>query len=446
MSEAIPITRDEGSFLKVANDYLRLGFSVIPIHPKGKKPLVAWEKYQQKPATAKVVESWGQKWPKANIGIVTGRVSGILVVDIDSTEGKGNYLARFGEIHNTISQKTGKEDGLHLFFKHPGFICSNRAALLHDIDIRCDGGYIVAPPSVHPSGNRYSWNIDPVEYGLTDLMDCPNDLLALLKDETVSHGTGLSKNYEHWVQDALEGVSKGQRNDMCAKLAGYFLRAHKGDTQEVEKILLDWNERNDPPMDWKEVSQTVRSIRGRQSVEELREESGVEIEYIKNLTYPDGEHIFVLGVRRQEIKIPMNILTSPTKCFDKIAEVTHFVGQVKNRSTWLSLINPILESAETIIMSEDETMHGKVREMINENMREDAQLKTINERPCIVGEDLYVKIGWIMLESSYDTVKFKHPREVGQILRDFGFFGEVKKTPKGSLRLWKIKLEQWKKR
>ncbi|HEA64721.1 MAG TPA: hypothetical protein ENI02_01080 [Candidatus Aminicenantes bacterium] len=443
-NNVVPI-KEKNFFEEACIGYLSIGWSIFPAKQREKIPLVSWERYQEAPPSNETVKKWAKKWPKANIGLATGRASGIIVVDIDSPEGEEYYIHNFGKIPSTIAQKT--PNGRHLFFKHPGFICSNSTTLIKDVDIhiRGDGGYVIVPPSIHPEGGRYKWVIDPVEYGLDDLLDCPKNLLALIRDSP-NEGGRISKNYEHWVQDALEGVSKGRRNDMCAKLAGYFLRALKGDVSATEKILLDWNERNEPPMNWKEIGQTIRSIHSRQSVEELREESGIEIEHIKDFVYPDGEHLFSVLVRGQEIEMNMDTLANHGKCFNKIAEKTHFIGQVKNKAVWLSLINPILNDAEVIMMSEDETMIGVVREAIKKTMKEDPDLTRINDRPCIKDGDLYVKIGAVMEEMNFGQVSPKHPRELGKILRIIGFKKFRSRDLGDRLKLWKIELAEFEKR
>ena len=74
--------------LTAALDYCKRGFSVIPIIPKDKKPLIRWEEYQTRRATEDEIKEWWAKWPDANGGIVTGTVSGLVVIDIDSVEAK----------------------------------------------------------------------------------------------------------------------------------------------------------------------------------------------------------------------------------------------------------------------------------------------------------------------------------------------------------------------
>jgi bifunctional DNA primase/polymerase-like protein/uncharacterized protein DUF3987 len=98
------------------------------------------------------VMAWWGKWPEANIGLRTG--DGVFVVDVDGPEGAA-YLAERG-VPNTLSATTGR--GTHLYFFAPeGIEIRNRAKIAPDLDVRGDGGYVLAPCSEHASGAVYAW-------------------------------------------------------------------------------------------------------------------------------------------------------------------------------------------------------------------------------------------------------------------------------------------------
>src|SRR5262249_15398402 len=105
---------------------------------------------------------WTQ-WPEANIGIATGAISGLVVLDVDPRHGGDESLeqwkTRYGhDFLTTVTSCTGG-GGWHLFYTHPGqsMQIKNKVGLAPGLDIRGDGGYIVAPPSLHASGQRYAW-------------------------------------------------------------------------------------------------------------------------------------------------------------------------------------------------------------------------------------------------------------------------------------------------
>ena len=139
---------------------LERGWSVIPILEKSKRPAIAWREFQQRRARPAEVEVWLHHMPHANIAAVTGALSGIVVVDVDAGHGGEASLAAVerekGGVPDTVQARTGG-GGRHLYFKHPGGHVGNRAGMWPGIDLRGDGGCVVLPPSVHPSGREYAW-------------------------------------------------------------------------------------------------------------------------------------------------------------------------------------------------------------------------------------------------------------------------------------------------
>src|SRR5262249_41744317 len=147
------------NFLDVALDYHKQGFSIIPIAAQEKKPLIPWEKYQKTHASTSEISDWWSRWPDANIGIVTGAISGLIVVDLDTIEAKNKLkeLLPGFDLLSVPRVRTGK--GWQLFFKHPGVTLANRAGVIPGLDVRGDGGYVVVPPSIHPTGKTYKWEV-----------------------------------------------------------------------------------------------------------------------------------------------------------------------------------------------------------------------------------------------------------------------------------------------
>jgi hypothetical protein len=106
------------------------------------------------------IDEWWAKYPWANIGVVTGAISGLVVVDVDGAPGERSLrdlLVEHGPFPATLTARTGS-GGAHYFFKHPGRKVKNSARRLGPgLDIRGDGGYVVAPPSHHVCGGAYEW-------------------------------------------------------------------------------------------------------------------------------------------------------------------------------------------------------------------------------------------------------------------------------------------------
>ena len=161
------------SLLDAALSYAEQGWPVFPCKDQGKTPRTP-RGFHDATTDAAMVRSWWTRWPEANIGIPTGAVSGFVVIDIDTgddKQGDASYAELTAE-HGTpatIEAKTGT-GGRHLLFKCPDPPIKNTAsALAKHIDTRGDGGYIIAAPSVHPSGGRYEWVHGPEHRQLADL-------------------------------------------------------------------------------------------------------------------------------------------------------------------------------------------------------------------------------------------------------------------------------------
>lgn len=234
---------------EAAVEYASLGWSVLPVKPQEKRPLMQnWTQYIRSKASVGMLQSWFDNLSGAGVGMVTGRISNIVVIDVESTcpESIESILRRYP---TQLVSRTGS-GGYHLYYQYPANVgtISNRVGLFEGVDLRADGGFIVLPPTIHPSGGVYQW----VSRGI------PGMFPAVLLDIQSSASTVYGNN-DRWITEVLRGVGEGQRNDACARLCGYFFK--KGLTADVvESLILEWNERNNPPMPVSEVRTTVRSI------------------------------------------------------------------------------------------------------------------------------------------------------------------------------------------
>ena len=237
--------------------YAARGWSVIPVEPHGKRPLVPWLELQDRRASTEEIDGWFRRWPAANIGLVTGRVSALVVVDVDPRHDGEASLERSCEEHGplppTVEAETGG-GGRHLYFAYPGTAVANRVGLLPGIDLRADGGCVVAPPSRHPSGRRYRWapGRGPDEAPLAAM---PDWLLP------ATHGHGPRGHPPaHWRELVRADVAEGTRNSTLASLAGHLL--WRGvDPQVALELLLAFNRaRCRPPLPDDEVARVVASI------------------------------------------------------------------------------------------------------------------------------------------------------------------------------------------
>lgn len=189
-----------------------LGFSTFPVERGGKRPLMKWERFQSERADPAMIAQWASR--DTNVGIATGAVSGLLVLDLDSEEAVAEAEAL--GLPDTLTVRTGK--GLHAYFQHPGGKVGNRAGIKPGWDIRGDGGYVVGPGSLHPSGKRYEWQHPP---GLFGLAPVPNWLASLLEAPAESKAKqpvqpsrplpASSSDSPRYVLAALEGECEAIR-------------------------------------------------------------------------------------------------------------------------------------------------------------------------------------------------------------------------------------------
>ena len=180
------------SILEAAIKYQKAGLWVLPLKPKEKIPHIKWkERVDKRPDEAEIRE-WFAKWPDANVGCLTGKYSGVDVLDIDSQEALETFQAIVGNPYETCYQETGK--GYHFFFENNGNKIKNAAALggINGIDIRTTGGIVVLSPSVHPSGRVYAWGNDGMideETGFDEVSKWPEDIIEWVEKKCAHIGS-----------------------------------------------------------------------------------------------------------------------------------------------------------------------------------------------------------------------------------------------------------------
>ena len=241
-------------FIQIATSYIERGLSVIPVGVD-KKPLVDWKQYQSRRATSKEVEQWAKQFKNPNIAIVTGKISGIVVVDVEAGGKTDDY-------NPTVIARSGG-GGWHFYYKHPGYELKNSARKLRELtDIRGDGGYVVAPPSLHKSGNHYEWSASPDMSGFTDVPDWVLQSLTPAKVERHEEND--------WEKLLTQDNHEGTRNDMAAKVAGYLLSTVNQPYWDSTgwASFTAWNlTHNKSPLPDRELRQVWDSIKSRAGVE-----------------------------------------------------------------------------------------------------------------------------------------------------------------------------------
>lgn len=233
--------------------YKKLGWPMIPV--QGKKPLTT-HGWKDGSLDEHILCEWQQQHPDAGLGIVTGEPSGLMVVDIDPRHGGDQSLSQLivqhGPLPLTPKVNTGG-GGEHYYFKHPGGQVKNRTNLLPGIDVRGDGGLVVAPPSLHPdTGMAYHWD-EQAHPDHVKLADLPDWLWALMQNDE----SGAS---ELDPCPPTEGVSEGQRHDFLVSLAGTMRSRGMSEGAIYSAIWIENTQKCVPPLDEREVRSIARSV------------------------------------------------------------------------------------------------------------------------------------------------------------------------------------------
>lgn len=195
-----------------------------------------------------------------NIGVATGEGSGIVVLDVDPRHGGDESLSalarQHGPLPHTVQCLTGG-GGVHIYFRYPGPVKNSASLLGAGLDIRGDGGYVVAPPSTHISGGSYAWDVD-AHPDDTPLADMPAWMMELLIERPGK--AKAAELPENWRRLAAEGVAEGQRNNAIARICGHLLRRHV-DPYVTRDLCLAWNQlRCRPPLGEDEAVSVIDSI------------------------------------------------------------------------------------------------------------------------------------------------------------------------------------------
>ena len=235
----------EAGFLRHAALAYRMSFefSVIPIIVRGKVPMIRWQDYQTSlPEESEVLE-WWTRWPEANVGIVTGRISGITVVDVDTEAGLEALKKYMPALMLTPTAKTQK-GGRHLYFKYvPGL--SNRVRAIEGVDVRNDGGFVVAPPSEGERGS-YEW-VDGSGLGQVDLEEMPEALAAAQKQPAAPSATPTARVI------TADSLAEGSRNDTVFHAALSMVKGGISTRAELLTLTIPIGRACQPPLPFKEI-------------------------------------------------------------------------------------------------------------------------------------------------------------------------------------------------
>jgi len=301
--------------LQAALAYARLGWPVFPLRPRSKRPATP-NGFKDASTDEEQIAKWWEALPDAGVAIATGREAGLFVIDIDPRHGGDQTLATLEAQHSalppTVESITGG-GGRHLFFTYPP---SNPASCKPwtGIDIKSDGGYVVAPYSTHPCGQKYHWR-EGHDPGDISPIPAPQWLLEELQRAPKGDSS----------PEAERSIPEGTRNEALLSLAGTMQRRGMSMTSILRALVEENNERCSPPLPLREVEAIVRSIT-RYSPND-RESPGVK-------RPPQQFHLADVLTMTREAPPPIDWLLT-----DRIAlgDISLIVGEPGCGKSWVTL-------------------------------------------------------------------------------------------------------------
>lgn len=253
-----------------------LSYSVIPVG-KEKKPLVKWEQFQKRIASEDEIKAWWQRWPDANVGIVTGLISGIAVIDIDEPELARPVLDELMPDSLVCPVVSTPSGGKHWYFSCTSSEIVNNAKIVPGADLRANGGYVVAPPSINGNGKGWKWvqDLKPSKIALPYLPDAYlkyiyNNIKNIysinsIKGGDIKGGEKVKRNPES--TNVYKMFIDGRRDEDIFHVANCLLKGRMPEVevaQVLEKLALSCT----PPFDLREIPAKIESAKKRFLVKE----------------------------------------------------------------------------------------------------------------------------------------------------------------------------------
>ena len=224
----------------IINNYLENGYSLIPVD-KEKRPCIYWKKYQYRKATIKDILQWHIQFDTLNVGIVTGRISRLAVIDVDDLSLLPELKERIPDINETTRVKTNR--GYHYYFSLNGENIRSTSRLFgKNLELKSNGNYIIAPPSVIKN-HRYSYEVP-----LSKILPIPEKLVKK-SDDKITNKYIIFKipRYHGHNMDCIRQILKrdlkeGERDNGLFIL--YNLLIQNKNSREYARKIVEKKNRN----------------------------------------------------------------------------------------------------------------------------------------------------------------------------------------------------------
>jgi len=212
---------------------------------EGKAPQVKWADYQEQLPSKAKISKWLDRWTSL-WGMVTGKISDLVVVDVDP----GADLSILEGLAPHVRTPRG---GSHYYFKHPGYAVKTVAGILPKIDIRGDGGFVNVIGTNPKTGGEYSVEIMPAPESMYPWDRMPMEILTAINGSKPASSKSMPGTQK-------ASIAEGERNSTLTSLAGSMRRRAMSAEAIESALLVENNERCQPPLDDEEVRKIVESV------------------------------------------------------------------------------------------------------------------------------------------------------------------------------------------
>jgi hypothetical protein len=256
--------------LSAALEYRDRGISVIPLSPNSKIPQKGFDvvRWRSEIASEDQIKEWWSETPNSNIGIITGKLSNLFVLDIDTDEGRERAQEYLPDMFEAPRVET-PSGGQHIYMRYRDGI-TIKSRILDGVDYRCEGGYVVAPPSINGNGKPYSW-VPFCDLDSIDMPDIPDPLYNILINKYNKHYIYKGdvalldddrNKTQQTQQNATISFAKGSRDETMFHVA-YSLLKGGMDIENARLCLHLLAEQCSPPFPVKDLEAKLQSAKKR---------------------------------------------------------------------------------------------------------------------------------------------------------------------------------------
>ncbi|HNQ64719.1 MAG TPA: bifunctional DNA primase/polymerase [Smithella sp.] len=290
-------------------------YSIIPLQ-RNKKPYFQWTDFQHRKASSDEIKAWWSKWPNAMIGIVTGQISGLFVVDCDTQKGFDTVQELLPDSLEIPTARTPR-GGWHLYFQYPTDSgLTVQAAIMPGVDIRGEGGYIIAAPSMNGNGKGYEW-LDGLSLAEITPPPLPNALLSAFNNII---NNSIYRGEVKTEVSASKMFENGRRDNDLFHVSNCLVKGGmpKEEIEQVlEKLIFSWGE--NPDSKWIQAKIESAFQRANKRERNLAKEV-LDFISVTNGYFSVTDCYTVLQVVTKEDKTAVRVALSRLKDKDKVIE------------------------------------------------------------------------------------------------------------------------------